>query len=136
MDLKKIETLIKKYTGIPYKHGGRQLTGLDCLGLVHFFYQDCGIVFPDGDGGEYSVDWTKKDPLRYLRGIMAVGREVPVDQLQPLDFVYFRMGRHITHGGIMVDEDRFLHVLQNSTVKVSRLDRIWRRRLAGARRLI
>jgi probable lipoprotein NlpC len=135
VEQKQIEALIKKYSGIPYKHAGRDLTGLDCLGLVHFFYKDCGIDLPDGDGREYPPNWTKEDPERYLRGIMAIGKAVPVDELKPLDFVYFRMGRNITHGAVMVNSDHFIHVLQHMVVHVSPLDRVWKRRLAGARRL-
>lgn len=136
MNSKQIETLIKKYSGIPYKHAGRDLTGLDCLGLIHFFYKDCGIDVPDGDGQAYAHDWTRTDPERYLRGIISIGKAVPVDALEPLDFVYFRMGRNITHGAVMVDSEHFLHILQNTKVHVSQLDYIWRRRLAGARRLV
>lgn len=131
-----VERLIKKYMGIPYRHAGRDLTGLDCLGLVHFFYKDCGIDIPDGDGREYSRFWTKEDPERYVRGIMSLGIPAPIQDLKPLDFVFFRMGRHITHSGVMVDSDHFLHVLQNSTVQISPLNGLWRKRLAGARRLI
>lgn len=134
MDPHQIQGLIKKYSGIPYKHAGRDLTGLDCLGLAHFVYKDCGIDIPDSDGRAYSQDWTKTDPERYLRGILAHGAAAPVDNLQPLDFVYFRMGRNITHGAVMVDSEHFLHVLQNSRVHVSRMDPVWRKRLAGARR--
>jgi cell wall-associated NlpC family hydrolase len=130
-----IPLVIKKYLGIPYQHAGRDLNGLDCLGLIHRFYQDCGIQVPDGDGREYSRNWTKTDPQRYLRGLLAIGRPAPIDDLKPLDLVYFRMGRNITHGGIMVDPQRFIHVLQTTRVHLSRMEPIWRRRLAGARRL-
>lgn len=135
MDPKQIESLVKKYAGIPYKHAGRDLTGLDCLGLLHFFYKDCGIKLPDGDGLAYSQDWTRTDPERYLRGILTLGTPAPIDCLQPLDLVYFRMGRNITHGAVMLDGENFLHVLQNTRVHVSRMEPVWQRRLAGARRM-
>lgn len=135
MNPKQIESLIKKYWGIPYKHAGRDLTGLDCLGLLHFFYKDCGIEIPDGDGGDYSPDWTRTDPERYLRGILALGTPAPIDCLKPLDLVYFRMGRNITHGAVMLDTVHFLHVLQNTRVHITRMDPVWRRRLAGVRRM-
>jgi cell wall-associated NlpC family hydrolase len=136
MDPKQIAALIKKYEGIPYRHAGRDLTGLDCLGLAHFFYKDCSIEIPQDDGAEYSLNWSKTDPERYLRGILALGQTAPLDDLQPLDFVYFRMGRNISHGAVMIDSQYFLHVLQNTTVHVSPLNLAWRKRLAGARRLI
>lgn len=134
MDNNYLQLLIKKYSGIPYKHAGRDLNGLDCLGLVHFFYQDCGIKVPDGDGKEYSLLWYQKDPERYLRGILEIGTEVSVEDLQPLDFVYFKLGKCVSHGGIMIDSEHFIHVLQKGVVHISQLDRSWQRRLVGARR--
>jgi probable lipoprotein NlpC len=132
----KISKLVKRYEGIPYVQGGRSLSGLDCLGLAHLFYKDLGIDFPDGDGKVYTDRWVFEDPNRYLRGVLTVGKEVLNDLLRPLDFVYFRIGRFISHGGVMVDSKHFIHVLQEQTVHVSELNRRWSRRLVGARRLI
>ncbi|TCL70911.1 NlpC/P60 family protein [Hydrogenispora ethanolica] len=130
----KIAEITRKYIGIPYRNAGRDLTGLDCLGLAYLFYQDFGIKIPDGDGREYSSKWVYEDPERYLRGIQKVGREVSFHEIQPLDFVYFRIGHYISHGGIMVDEHQFIHVLQNTRVHLTPMNWIWRRRLVGVRR--
>lgn len=132
----KIYRLVEKYVGVPYVQGGRSLSGLDCLGLAHLFYKDLGIDFPDGDGEAYSDRWVFEDPNRYLRGVLTIGKEVSNDVLRPLDFVYFRIGRFISHGGVMVDSKRFIHVLQGQSVHLSEIDRRWGRRLIGARRLI
>ena len=129
-----IDRLVEKYLGIPYKHGGRNLDGLDCLGLVYCFYRDAGINVPDGDGEEYPTEWWKTDPERYIRGIKEHGKEVSVEQLRPLDLVYFRMGGQITHAGIMVDMECFIHTLEDRAVGVEHLHSGWKRRLAGARR--
>lgn len=137
MDQKMIEQLVDKYLGIPYRHLGRDLNGVDCLGLAYLFYKDCGIDIPDNDGSLYEADWFVKDPERYVRGIRRLGIEVPLNQIQPLDFVYFRMGRGvITHGGVMVTSNAFIHVLERTRVHISPLDFKWRRRLAGARRIV
>lgn len=137
MEPQKILQLVEKYSGIPYRHLGRDLNGLDCLGLAHLFYRDCGIEIPDSDGSLYEPDWFKKDPERYVRGIQKYGKEVQLNDLQPLDFVYFRMGRGvITHGGVMVGPEHFIHVLERTQVHVSPLNFKWRRRLAGARRFV
>lgn len=128
--------LIDKYSGIPYLHQGRDLKGVDCLGLAYLFYKDCGITIPENDGSLYEADWFKKDPERYVRGLKKYGKEVE-GELKPLDFVYFRMGRGvITHGGVMVDSRNFIHVLERTLVHLSPLNFIWRRRLAGARRFV
>ncbi len=131
-----IAQIVRKYLGVPYCHGGRDLTGLDCLGLVHLFYKDCNIQFPDGDGQFYSENWVYEDPERYLRGIKRYGREAPVSDIQPLDLVYFRLGRFISHSGVMIYPGYFIHVLQKSEVCVSPLNKVWIRRLVGVRRFL
>ena len=134
----KYEQIAQQFLGIPYHHGGRDRKGLDCLGLVHLFYQELGIKVPDTDGRPYTTDWFKKDPERLLRRLLQVGRPVNLraEPLQPLDLVYFQMGGAITHAGIMLDQRSFLHVLTKKTVQVSPLNPAWKRRLRGARRLI
>ncbi|HPT88734.1 MAG TPA: C40 family peptidase [Bacillota bacterium] len=136
METKELEAIFQKYLGIPYRHGGRDMNGVDCLGLVYLIYRDCGIEIPDNDGREYTKDWYKVEPDRYLKGIRRYGKEVPLDSLKPLDLVYFKMGRAVTHTGIMVDEKSFIHVLEGTRVHISRLNFKWERRLAGARRFI
>lgn len=129
-----LEALVQKYEGIPYQHGGRDLDGLDCAGLAILFYKDCGIYLPDNDGSSYSPDWFRTDPDRYLRWVENHGEAVNIKDLQPLDFVYFWMGRAVTHGGVMIDERRFIHVLERTRVHWDFLKGKWLRRLAGIRR--
>ena len=138
MGQSKYEQIARQFLGIPYRHGGRDRKGLDCLGLVHLFYQELGIKVPDNDGQPYANDWYKKDPERLLRGLLQVGKPVnlPAEPLQPLDLVYFRMGGAITHAGVMIDHRSFLHVLTRQTVQISPLNLAWKRRLRGARRLV
>mgnify|MGYP000898257751 CR=1 FL=1 len=135
----KISQVAKEFIGIPYLHAGRSMKGIDCLGLVHLFYKKLGIIIPDTDGKEYSLDWYKKDPQRFLRGIQKIGREVLItgsEPLQPLDLVYFRVGGAITHAGIMLDDKNFIHVMIGQKVHITRLNQAWRKRLQGARRIL
>lgn len=136
MEEKQLAAIFDKYLGIPYRHGGRDMSGLDCLGLVYLIYRDCGIEIPDNDGREYEKDWFKTEPERYLQGIRRYGVEVPLDSLQPLDLVYFKMGPVVTHTGVMVDDTSFIHVLERTRVHISTLNFKWQRRLVGARRFI
>lgn len=136
-DPKQIESVVRELVGVPYIHAGRDpATGLDCLGLVCVFYKRFGIAVPDGDGAPYERDWFRRDPGRYLRGILQHGVPVEPASLRALDFVYFFMGGVVAHAGVMVDISRFIHVLEGRSVCVSRLNSMWRRRLAGARRFI
>lgn len=135
MTTQQIMKTVRSLVGIPYKHGGRTTEGLDCLGLIHVFYNQLGIVIPDHDGREYSPKWYKEDPKRFYRGLQRIGREIPPAQMKPLDLVYFKIGGEVTHAGVLIDERHFLHVLKGKPVHVSPLNLAWRKRLAGARRL-
>lgn len=135
MTNQKIMETVRSLVGIPYKHGGRTVDGLDCLGLIYVFYRELGIVIPDHDGRGYSLNWYKEDPKRFYRGLQSVGREISPTEVKPLDLVYFRIGGEVTHAGVVIDQHHFLHVLKGKPVHVSPLNLAWRRRLAGVRRL-
>jgi cell wall-associated NlpC family hydrolase len=135
----KVDKLIEKYKNARFVHNGRSLKeGIDCLGFVVLFYKEFGIDIPDGDGKPIEEDWFKKDPERYIRGIKQLGKkEVSLNALQPLDLVYFAISHNIiTHTGIMIYDNKFVHMSPKSGFLVSKLERHWRRRFRGAIRLI
>jgi len=135
IDSQKIDEAVRMFSGIPYRHGGRSKDGLDCLGLVYVFYKQLGIDLPDNDGSPYPPDWYKKDRMRLYRGVQEIGKPVPVQELAPVDLVFFRIGGFVNHIGVMVSPDSFIHVLKGQRVHVSPLNAFWRRHLMGARRL-
>jgi cell wall-associated NlpC family hydrolase len=137
MEQDKYKKIAQQFLGIPYRHGGRDQNGLDCLGLAHFFYKELGIALPPGDGQPYTDDWYRKDPTRLVRGLLKIGKAVDIntESLEPLDLVFFRIGGAITHAGVMVDRHSFLHVMIGQQVHITPLNPSWRRRLRGARRL-
>ncbi len=131
-----IDKVVAKYVGIPYRHDGRDKGGLDCLGVIYCVLSDFSIEIPDGDGREICQEWYQEEPGRFLKGLVEVGEEAKLP-LQPLDIVYFEMiDNVVTHGGVMVDESRFIHILEGRTVSITRLKGFWASKLAGARRLI
>lgn len=131
----KVDEIIAKYVGVPFKHNGRTLAGgLDCLGLIHCLYADLGIEFPTDDGAPIRADWYKTDPERYLRNLLELG--VPADTPQKLDLVYFYIQGQVRHAGIMVDERRFIHTLIDRNSRITNLARYWKTSLAGIRRFI
>ncbi|MCK8828281.1 C40 family peptidase [Natroniella acetigena] len=133
---KKIKEVVSKYRNIPYKHNGRSLRGLDCLGLIIFFYKEFGIDLTHKDRN-YSKEWYKEDAGVYLRELLKVGTAVEFDNLQALDLVYFELLPDVvTHSGVMVNDQQFIHILQKRNVEISSFNRFWRKKFAGARRLI
>lgn len=136
MSRQAIDAAVAAHVGIPYEHNGRGPDKLDCLGLIVSFYRSLGIEVPNGDGAPIEQDWWRLDPGRYLRGLLTIGRPA-VPPLRPLDLVYFALRDGVvTHSGVMIDEQRFIHVLEGRRVMVSRLAGFWLRKLRGARRLV
>ncbi|WP_051412107.1 C40 family peptidase [Halonatronum saccharophilum] len=133
----KVKEIVEKYRNIPYKHNGRSLQGLDCWGLLIAIYRDFGLDLPSDDGAFISEQWYKEDPNRYLRGLSKIGIEVGFQELMVLDLVYFELlDGVVTHSGVMINDREFIHILQKRNVEVSRFNRFWRKKFAGARRII
>lgn len=134
----KIRQTIESFKGVPFVHNGRSKTeGLDCLGFMILFYKEFGIHIPDGDGKPIAEHWYEEDPERYIRGIRSLGgTPVSIDNLQPLDLVYFSVKRNlITHTGIMINNHEFVHMSSHRNLAVDSLKHHWRK-FRGAIRLI
>ncbi|RKD31782.1 C40 family peptidase [Thermohalobacter berrensis] len=134
-----IRKILPKFKNVKFVHNGRSLDeGLDCLGFLVLFYKEFGINIPSDDGKPIERDWYKKDPERYIRAIRNFcSNEVKINELQPLDLVYFAVKRNIiTHTGVMINDREFAHMAPRKGLLISRLNRPWRRRFRGAVRLI
>lgn len=98
--------------GTPYRYGGNTPHGgFDCSGLV-------GYVFRDAAGVELP---------RSSRQIAQVGgRTLGRNRLQAGDLVFFAAGREVSHVGIYVGEQRFVHAPNSGgTVRLDSLDGAW-----------
>jgi len=84
--------------GKPYRYGGADLDGFDCSGLVYFIYQQLNVEVPR----------TAQDQHREAA-------RVPRQDLEPGDLVFFRLRARgaISHVGIYVGENRFVHAPQS-----------------------
>lgn len=124
---------IKKWLGVQYKHNGRSTDGIDCLGLVALFLRENGINIPDRDGRTIKKNWYESNPRRYVEGLSNYGKKIDsIDDLQPLDIICFRIdGEHITHSGVVIEGNKFIHILDERKVSVDRLNhRFWRKKFA------
>lgn len=83
--------------GIPYRYGGADLDGFDCSGLVYFIHQQLGIGVPR----------TAADQQR-------AARQIARTRIAPGDLLFFHTrGRGVSHVGIYVGENRFVHAPQS-----------------------
>jgi cell wall-associated NlpC family hydrolase len=106
--------------GIPYRSGGTDPSGFDCSGLVQYVLQQHQIAWP-----------------RVVRDQFDAGRRIREEDIRPGDLVFFvTEGRDVTHVGIAIGGDQFVHAPNaRGVVRVESLSApYWRDRFVGARR--
>jgi cell wall-associated NlpC family hydrolase len=111
--------------GTMYRLGGdNPMRGFDCSGFVRYVFAQHGVVMP-----------------RTVAEQLSVGRNVPTDQLQAGDLVFFATtaSRQPTHVGIVLgpaSPGEFVHApADGSVVRVEHFDTTyWRTRWVAARR--
>ena len=95
------ETIVNyaaQFLGTPYAYGGSSPSGFDCSGFVSYVYGSFG----------YSLN-------RTAAGQNSNGIWVSRDNLQPGDIVLFNTSGGISHSGIYVGDDTFIHAVKPGT---------------------
>lgn len=127
-------SVVFKYIGIPYKHRGRDLAGLDCWGLNILIYRQIfNVELLDLDN--YEQDWAKKGNDFFLENYAKQFKQVKKPEKFDIILIYSADKRMVNHSGIVLDNGNFIHCIKAGVV-ISRLgDRIWKDRIQGFYRL-
>jgi cell wall-associated NlpC family hydrolase len=123
------KAIIDKYLGIPYKHQGRSLDGLDCWQFIRNVYQDLGHKLLDIDA-DYTEDWSWEGKNYFIENYSKQWVRVLNPELW--DVLLFNNGQHIpNHCGLFLEDGKFMHCCKQGVV-ISRLDQdTWQKRFEG-----
>lgn len=111
----------QRFLGVPYSWGGEDpRNGFDCSGLTMVSYRLNGLNLPRNSRMQYKA-----------------GRSVGRQHLQKGDLVFFATqgGTRVTHVGMYVGDDRFVHAPRTGqTIRFSSLSsKYWRQAYVGGR---
>src|SRR3989338_471654 len=121
--------IIQKYLGIRYRHHGRDLSGLDCYGLVLRVFEDQGIKLWDINE-EYDENWSWQGRNLFVENY-AKDWEF-VDDYRFMDVACFQNGKGIVnHAGVYLGENKFIHAVKAGVVVSRCADREWQKRWVG-----
>lgn len=128
MTNKEINNVIMKYLGTAYKFNGESLKeGLDCANLCVLVAKDFGVNIPNINHtlhteSSYSVMFSVRDDKSLWKLVESKFGTLCV----------FKINGEIKHVGFMINENDFIHIMENSKVTVDTLSSIqWKRRLVG-----
>ncbi len=102
-----------KYLGVPHCMGGTTMKCIDCSGLLVTVFASHGIELPH----------SSEEQARYGRIITDTGK------LKKGDLVFFirtyRTNRFITHSGIYIGENKFIHTSTSLGVTITSMNDPW-----------
>ena len=78
--------------GVPYRYGGTTPNGFDCSGLVQYSYSRVGKSVP-----------------RTTKALWKNAEPVSKDQMRAGDLLFFNIAGKMSHVGMYIGDDRFVH---------------------------
>jgi lipoprotein Spr len=109
-DVEKVINYANTFMHTPHKMGGTTKKGIDCSGLVMVTHARYGIILPH----------SSEEQARYGRLV------ADMKDLQPGDVVFFygtyNTSHFITHSGIYLGDDDFIHTSASRGVIVSKIN--------------
>lgn len=102
----KIVELARSLVGVPYRHMGRDATGIDCLGVAIWIAEELGLPVPEV--GDYS---RVPSGRRMMLGFREHAIPIRLSEAEPGDFIHLAYSRQPQHVAILtgVDPWRVVH---------------------------
>jgi cell wall-associated NlpC family hydrolase len=103
---KELITEIGNWLGTPYKYGGCDKSGTDCSCLVCNIYKSV-----------YKIDLDRRT-VEMMDNCKTIDKK----DLKEGDLVFFKTGSKVSHVGIYISENKFVHSSSSKGVMISDLD--------------
>ncbi len=112
-------TYIEDWWGVPYRYGGQSRNGIDCSAFVQ------GLL-----SSVYDISLP-----RVAREQKILCENIPADSLKEGDLVFFNTRGGVSHVGVYLRNNKFVHASVSNGVIISDLDEVyWERRYLGGGR--
>ncbi len=122
------------WVGVPFLHGGRDKSGVDCYGLAIEYFKLKGIETPDF---QYPEKWSKDGNNLFMENIEKFPNLFEgTERGQKGDIVLFTgINGIVDHIGILISSEKFLHSVRNIGVVISPFNQLYSRKLYGFYRI-
>lgn len=121
----------EKYIGLSFKHKGRDFNGVDCYGLLALLLkEEKDIEMPEY---EYTFNWCEegcnhiKEKMHYF-----THWKILKEPSKPLDVILFYdspESKVVSHMGIYIGDNRFIHVSSLYSSRSDKLEGHWLKRV-------
>ena len=117
---RKLIEYIHQWWGVPYRIGGAAMSGIDCSAFMQVLALEAyGLKLPR----------TSREQANQCM-------EISKTELREGDFVFFNTGRGISHVGLYLSNNKFVHASTSVGVVISDLNELyWNRRFIKAGRI-
>jgi cell wall-associated NlpC family hydrolase len=126
-----------KYINLPYKHLGRDFSGVDCWGLIYLVYkEEKNILIPNFTELQYTPILKEDSPsliptiVDKYNNILAQEIKEPTKVLDIILF-YGGCGNYsiANHVGLFIGDGKFLHSVNTGTSRVDRLQGYYQKKV-------
>lgn len=120
--------------GVKFAYGGRGPDEYDCYGLLIELHRRQGVEIPDYNSPsdqQLIHDLMDREKSRWVSHEFKGQTGIDRSAFKPGRVLLFRVGRHVSHVGLIIDPRYFLHIWEGSGQVVRERISSWHHRIMG-----